>query len=80
MSRQAECAVTVTDAAVPEDHIFYTFVARWRATQWVGVAVVSADWGALASLWEAPTDVIFFGNVKWSSAENHEISSYMMTY
>jgi hypothetical protein len=46
----------------------------------IGAAVVSADCVALASMWGVPTDVIFFGNVKWSSAENHEISSYMMTY
>jgi hypothetical protein len=31
---------------------------RWQTSVGVGAAVVSADWVALASLWEAPTLVM----------------------
>jgi hypothetical protein len=45
--------IDVTDASMLEAHIFCHWVAR--ETMGIEAAMVSADWVALVSLWEAPT-------------------------
>jgi hypothetical protein len=55
-----DASVVVTDASVPPVRIFYFCFWAASGPMGVGAAMLSVDWVMLASLWEDPTDFIFY--------------------